>query len=178
MPHYRKHGKILIPLTDEEFAEGMKNGHFVQRKHKGFLALIHYTGIRLTEALRARKEQFNLSRGEIVFDVGKRLKRGIETPPLNIPLETPYAKEIWEAVEDTKPSERVWPYCDKTGYNIVDRVFKYPHYHRLSRITWFFEQGYPISKVRSWTGLSLKALNFYVGIVDVKEMGRALKPKE
>ena len=178
MPHYRKHGKIETPLTDEQFEEGMRNGHFAKQKHKGFVALLHYSAVRKTEALRARKEQFSLVGLEIKFDVGKRLKRGLKTPPLTIPLEAPYATDIWEAVRNTKDGNRVFPYSPKTGYNIVARVFKYPHYHRLSRITWFFEQGFPISQVRSWTGLSLSALNYYVGLVDVAKMGRALKPKE
>lgn len=177
MPWYRKHGKIQTPLSDEGFAEGMKNGRFINRKHRGFVALLYYSAIRKTEALRARREQFQLLRDQIIFDVKKRLKHGIETPPLNIPLSAPYAKEIWRAVETTEKGERVWPYCEKTGYNIVDRVFKYPHYFRLSRITNFFLEGWTIAQVRSWTGLTLKALEAYVGLVDVIKMGDSLGRK-
>jgi len=56
----------------------------------------------------------------------------------------------------------------------VDRVFKYPHYFRLSRITNFFLEGWNIAQVRTWTGLSLKALNYYVGLVDITKMGETL----
>lgn len=174
MPWYRKYGKIQTPLTDEEFLEGMRAGKFVQPEHKGFVALLHYSAVRKKEALRARRDQFRLTGDRIIFDVGKRLKHGIVTPSLIIPLSAPYAKEILDAVKKTKPGERVWPYSDKTGYNIVRRVFKYPHYHRLSRITNFFLAGYTIAQVHSWTGLTLKALDAYVGLVDVIKMGESL----
>lgn len=173
-PHYRKHGKIQVPLSDEEFKQGMQPGHFIQRKHKGFIALLFYTGVRKSEALRVKKEQFQLRSNQIIFDVGRRLKHGLETPPLNIPLDAAYAQEISWAVENTRNKKRVWPYCKKTGYNIVDRVFKYPHYFRLSRITNFFLEGWTIAQVRSWTGLTLKALESYVGLVDVMKMGDSL----
>ena len=58
MPHYRKYGKVQTPLKDEEFIEGMKEGKFVERKHKGFVALLYYFAIRKSEGLRAKKEQF------------------------------------------------------------------------------------------------------------------------
>lgn len=174
MPHYRKHGKIQVPLSEEEFAEGMEHGRFIHRKHKGFVAVLYYTGVRKKEALRTVREQFHILADKIIFDVGKRLKHGIETPPLNIPLSAPYAEEISWAIQNTEPNKRVWPYCDKTGYNIVDRVFKYPHYFRLSRITNFFLEGWTIAQVKAWTGLTLKALDSYVGLVDVMKMGESL----
>ncbi len=178
MPWYRKHGKIQTPLTDEQFLEGMSKGKFVRRKHKGFIALLYYSAVRKSEALRATKEQFRVTTSEIIFEVGKRLKHGIVTPPLNIPLEAPYAEEIRWAVENTKDGRRVFPYSKKTGYNIVDRVFKYPHLFRLSRITNFFDDPrWSIAAVRSWTGLSLKALDFYLGLVSVKKMGESLAKK-
>lgn len=175
MPWYRTHGKIERPLTEEEFLEAMRKGRFVKRKHRGFVALLYYTGIRRGEALRAKKEQFRLYYRKIYFDVGKRLKHGIKTPALIIPLKAPYADEIWYAVEHTEPGHRVWPYSDKTAYNIVRRAFNtYPHHLRLSRITKFFLKGYTIPQVHSWTGLTLKALNYYVGLVDVKKMAESL----
>ena len=55
--------------------------------------------------------------------------------------------------------------------------FNYPHFFRLSRITNFFDEGWTIAQVHSWTGLSLKALDYYVGLVDVKRMGESLGQK-
>jgi len=175
---YKKHGKIQQPISDEAFIEGMKKGYFVERKHRGFCSLLFYSAVRKTEALRSVKEQFQLVDNEIIFDVGVRLKHGIETPALNIPLSAPYAKDIWNAVEDTAATYRVFPYSSKTGYNVVSRVFMYPHLLRLTRITRFFLDGWTIAQVKSWTGLSLQALDYYVGLVDIKRMGESLGQKK
>ena len=175
MPWYRSSGKLMSPITDTEFNKKMQVGQFVRRKHKGFIALLYYSAVRKSEALRSTKEQFKILEDRVIFDVGKRLKHGIHTPPLNIPINASYANEIVWSVVNTKPKKIVWPYSKKTAYNIVHRVFDaYPHYFRLNRITKFFDAGWTIAQVRTWTGLSLKALDFYVGLVDVKKMGESL----
>jgi hypothetical protein len=56
--------------------------------------------------------------------------------------------ELKKCIEETAEGKRVFPYCGKTGYNIVRRAFKYPHLFRLSRITKFFVDGYTIAQVR------------------------------
>lgn len=175
MPHYRAHGKIDSPLTDQEFIDAMNNGKFTERKHKGYLALLFYTAVRNAEALRSVKEQFSIRGIKLFFDVGKRLKHGIITPSLNMPVRAPFVDEILWSIEHTVDKGRVWPYCTKTGYNIVNRVLPaYPHYFRLSRITNFFLEGWTIAQVHSWTGLTLKALNHYLGLVSVLKMGDSL----
>ncbi|HUJ84763.1 MAG TPA: hypothetical protein VLV84_04070 [Candidatus Acidoferrales bacterium] len=175
---YRKEGKKLSPLTDKDFIDGMESGYFVQEGHKAFVALLYYTAVRKSEALRATREQFQITKKDLVFSVGKRLKHGIETPPLKIPLAAPYVDLIVQAINDTKQGEvdfrYVFPYSKKTGYNIVARCFSYPHFFRLSRITNFFLEGWTIAQVHSWTGLTLKALDYYIGLVDIDKMGKSL----
>jgi integrase len=183
---YTKEGKILTPITEQDFSEGMNNGKFVEPKHRAYCVLLFYSAVRKMEALRTVKEQFQISRDTIFWDVLKRLKHGMTTPALPLPLDAPFMDELKEAIEDTEQGERVFPYCPRTGYNIVSRAFKYPHLFRLTRITWFFSPhpelgrpgGFSIAEVRNWTGLSLKALDYYVGLVQLKEMGIALTPKK
>ena len=86
--------------------------------------------------------------------------------------------ELKKCIEETPEGKRVFPYCGKTGYNIVRRAFKYPHLFRLSRITKFFIEGYTIAQLRSSTGLSLAAFEYYVGIVDTQKMGDSLAKVE
>ncbi len=173
MPNYSKAGKILIPLTEGEFQEGMRSGHFCQDKHRGFAALLYYTGIRVSEALRAKRGQFSLQNNRIFFDVLKRLKHGIKTPELEIPLSRSFAFEIWSAVEATKKKKRVWPYSRMTGYNIISRVWSYPHHFRLTRITDLFNKGFTVPEIQSYTGLTLLALNYYIGRASIRKMGEA-----
>lgn len=173
MPNYSKSGKILVPLTEQQFIEGMEKGKFCQDKHRGLASLFYYTGVRLSEALRSKKEQYSLQNKRIYFDVLKRLKHGLQTPPLTIPLSKPYAETIWKAVENTKPKRRVFPYCDKTGYNVISRLWFYPHHLRLTRITDLFNKGFTIPEIRTYTGLTLNALNFYIGLATIEKMGEA-----
>jgi hypothetical protein len=115
------------------------------------------------------------------------LKHGINTPPLVIPRDAPFVEELVSAIKKTPRTQdikngvegtRIWKFCPKTAYNIIDRAFGfYPHFFRLSRITNFFLKGWTIAKVHSWTGLSLRALDFYLGLVDVDRMGMSLSKK-
>jgi len=171
---YTREGKIQTPLTEEDFQDGMENGKFVEPLHRAYCVLLYYSAVRSTEARRVMREQFQLTRSAIMFEVGQRLKHSAKTPALKIPYRAPYVSELKQAIENTRTGERVFPFCDKTGYNIVRRAFKYPHLFRLSRITNFFLEGWTIAQVRSWTGLSLAALNFYVGLVDIAKMGESL----
>lgn len=106
--------------------------------------------------------------------VGKPLK----TQALPIPIEAPYAIELARAIANTKPTKRVFPFSRMTAYRIVRRAFKYPHLFRLSRITWFFSQGWTIDQVRSWTGLTLAALEYYVGTADISRMGKSMAKRK
>jgi hypothetical protein len=175
MPWYRREGKILEPLTDEQFNEGMKRGLFLHQKHRAFNVLLYYSAVRKMEALRSLREQYQITKHNVNFSVGVRLKHGFETQALPLPLEAPFMEDLITALENTERGKRVFPYCPKTGYNVVERAFKYPHLFRLSRITNFFLEGWTIAQVRNWTGLSLKALEYYIGNVNLIKMGKSLR---
>ena len=173
---YSKHGKILTPISNSEFIEGMSNGHFVADRHRSYAVLLYYTAIRRAEGLRCVPEQFTFKKNKIIFDVLVRLKHGIQTPPLTIPRNLPFVDELEKAIRDTAKGKRIWNFCAKTAYNIIDRAFGfYPHFFRLSRVTNFFSEGWTIAQVHSWTGLTLKALDSYLGLVSVNQMGMSLK---
>lgn len=183
MPNYSKSGKTLFPITEKKFIETMTESHFTKDSHRGLVACLYYYGVRISEALRAKKEQFNVTEDKIYFDVLERLKkrkfskkknkviiaRGIlQTAPLPLKLSEPLAYTISEAVECTKAKKRVWPYCRKTGYNIVDRAFNtYPHHFRLTNFTNIAKE-FGIPRLKSWSALTLVALDFYMGIVDIE----------
>jgi hypothetical protein len=52
--------------------------------------------------------------------------------------------------------------------------FKYPHYEGLNRVTTFFKEKRSIAEVQNWTGLSLQALDYYLGLVSIEEMARSM----
>jgi len=156
----------------------MIKGTFKKQKHRGYAVLLYATAIRGGEALRCTPEQFTILNDKVIFEVGKRLKHGIITTPLTIPKDFPFMADLLEAIEATEPGQRIFPYCRKTGYNAIDRAFGfYPHFFRLNRITNFFLAGWSIAQVHSWTGLTLKALDYYLGLVEVDKMGMSLTKK-
>jgi integrase len=173
---YRREGhKILESFTPEVFIENMEHGKFVRASHKPYAVLIYYSGVREMEAKRVTPENFTVTRTAIFFDVGKRLKHSETTPPLKLPLKAPYMNLLKERILATAKDERLFTFSAKTAYNIMYRAgFHYPHLCRLSRITNLFEQGWTVTQVRSWTGLSLSALNYYLGTVDTARMGDKL----
>ena len=149
-PHYRTHGKIETPLTDADWVGVMRRGHFAKREHMGFVAILYYSAVRKSEALRTIRNQLDLKGNRLYYSVGTRLKHGKNTPPLPLPLEAPFVDEIIWCRDQVEPDERVWKFSKKTAYNVVARVLRgYPHYFRLSRITNFFLAGWTIAQVRS-----------------------------
>ena len=177
MPHYRIEGKLTEPMTDQDFIDGMTSGKFIEPSHRAYCVLLYYSAVRKSEARRALKEQFRLTPKFLVFEVKRRLKHGIETPPLKIPLKAPFVTDLAETVSATPDGQRVFSFSDKTAYNVVRRVYHYPHFFRLSRITSFFADGWSIAQVKNWTGLSLAALEYYVGLVDIDKMAESLAKK-
>jgi integrase len=175
LPNYKE--KITEAINQPDFIETMQKGLFVQSpKHQGFTALIAYTGVRVSEALRLTRSQFRLTPEILFIDVGPRLKHSKTTQPLPIPLAAPYVNAIEDSLKDLKQKDRVWPYCRKTGYHIIRRAgFHYPHFLRLSRITNFLLAGYTIPDIQSWTGQSATTINAYVGMVNISKMGEGLK---
>ena len=177
---YSREGKIQTPLTDADFEEGMKNGTFIQTGHRAYCILLYYSAVRTTEAHRVVREDFKFTRSTVLFDVHQRLKHSKPTPALTIPLSAPFVQELKDHIEKAKPGERVFNWRSrKTCYNIIQRVptFHYGHLFRLSRITNFFLAGWTIAQVKSWTGLSLAALEYYVGLVDTVKMGLSMGKK-
>lgn len=176
MPNYQKYGKIEQPISPEEWAKRMDQGHFVRRKHKGFCATLYYFAVRCSEGLKATKDQFTVNNRDLFFDVGERLKHSKRTPSLNILRELPYVSDIEWAVEHTDTKQKVFPFSRQTGYNVIVRVFPtYPHFFRLNRITQMFNEGWTISEVQNWTGLTLASLNYYVGLANIRRKGRTIR---
>lgn len=173
MPHYKEKYEFII--TPEDFKKLFNTAKIlVYPEHAGLISFLYYTGVRISEALNLTKESFRLINDNIFVDIN-RLKRSSKTNPLRIPRNKPFAEYIHESVEGTRKNRRVWPYCRKTGYNISTRFLRYPHYFRLNRITNFFLDGFSVVEVQNWTGLTLQALNYYIGLIDINRMGEALK---
>ncbi len=178
---YRLEGhKILKPMSDEQFNDGMTHGHFVKSEHRAYCVLLFYSAVRKTEGCgeRLKKEAFTITEDSIYFDVGKRLKHSTTVEAIPLSLNAPYMDLLKKQIEQTEAGKPVFDFCPKTAYNVVRRAFKYPHLFRLTRITTFLLKGFTIPEIHSWTGLSVSALNYYVGLVSTARMGESLAKKK
>lgn len=154
----------------------MNTGKFCEKSHRAFVVVLYYFGIRKSEALKALRRQFWIERGNLIFDVGKRKKRSKRTPPLKIATDKPFIPELIEHLLGiTDAQERVFNFCSRTAYNITERFLDtYPHYFRLSRITNELNKGRTIPEMKTFTGLTLTALDSYVGIVTIDKIAKDL----
>jgi integrase len=172
---YSIEGKVKIPLSQKEFEVGVRSGKFLKDSHKAFAILLYYTGLRKNELRRAIKQQFKVQSKILVFDVGQRLKHSKQTPALKLPLKLPFMEIVLNEIELTKSDgAKVFDFSDRTAYNIIRRVWHYPHHLRLTRITKEFNKKRTISQVQNFTGLTLQALNSYIGEVDISLIGEGL----
>lgn len=164
-------------MYDEEFSLLMKAKPFVLEQHKALIAFLYLTGVRISEALAMTRKQFKRTPTLLYVDIGKRLKGSKITPALPLSLKAPYIHNIILTYELLDREALVFPYSRKTGYNIATRFITYPHYFRMNRITRFFLDQFTIPEVKSWTGLSLTALNYYIGKANLEKMGKSLSER-
>lgn len=98
----------------------------------------------------------------------------VRTPPLTLPISAQYMTTLQDAIDNTPKEKPLFPYSPGTAYNIIHRVWNYPHLMRLSRISWFLLNGWTPLQIKSWTGLSLSAIDYYAGLVDTMKMGKSM----
>ncbi len=104
--------------------------------------MLYYTALRRGEALKVTEDKFRITDDTIRFNVDERFKASEETNDLPLRLDLQHIEYLKEIIEETKPGERLFRFCPKRAYNIVRRVWKYPHLFRLTRITWFLSKGF------------------------------------
>lgn len=165
-----KHGKQTDTIDLGFLKKRMnKKGAFKNpSRDKSFLALLYWTGVRKSEAFERVKEDFKITETDLIVDFHQRKKRGLEVPPLEIPLELPFVDLIVERVNRIKPGRRVWNISGVTAWRITKRALGdqyYPHFLRLNRITRMFDDPTTtIPEIKSWTGIkTTQSLDVYIG---------------
>lgn len=170
--HRYKHGKIMKPITFPEFEKALEHPYNAALCYRSFIALIYYTGVRVSEALRAVKEDFRTERATLYWDVGRRLKHGRVTPPLPLDLSQPHMNLILEQLNSTKKGERLFDFDRVTAWRHVKKGgLGYNHLARLSAMTFFLKSGYSIAEIVNWFGVSVQTVNSYIGDLTLEKMG-------
>lgn len=163
MPKYKK--KITRLMDYKEFKEKIDSLPIARR---AFLSILFFTGCRVSEALALTSDDISCTEDTIYIQFF-RLKGSKQTDP----TEPPRADALtWLCDQEGK----LFTFSRKTAYNIVKKVFPdlYPHYFRMNRITNTLEK-FGVPTVKHSFGLSLSSIEHYIGKVDIKRVGKALR---
>ena len=162
MPKYRK--KITRPMDYDEFKTAIID---LPIARQAFLSILFFAGCRISEALALTSDDIHCTK-DMIYIQFFRLKGSKQTDPQEIPRAD--ALE-WLCEQEGK----LFTFCRKTGYNIVNGVFSqlYPHYFRMNRVTKVLDKFGAVT-VQNTFGLSLNSIQSYVGKVDIKRVGKAL----
>jgi len=149
----------------DEFKEAIQDQ---PRNRQAFFTLLFFSGCRVSEALALSSNDINCTEDMIYIDFF-RLKGSKQTDPIPLPKEG--ALE-WLCEQEGE----LFPFCRKTGYNIVKRVFAqlYPHYFRMNRFTKVAEK-HGLATMINFSGLAPTSVSHYIAKVDIKTVGKALQ---
>lgn len=181
--HRYKHGKIMKPIEFGEFEAALRHPYNTDLHYQAFIVLLYYTGVRVSEALRAIKEDFSAERATLYWDVGVRLKtrrkrkdgtiyEGKRTKPLPLDLSQPHMDLLLEQISRSKKGEKIFDFDRTTAWRHVKKGgLGYNHLARLSALTFFLKNGYSIAEIVNWFGVSVQTVNSYIGDLSLEKMG-------
>jgi len=163
MPAYNK--KQTRQMEYDEFEDGLTD---LPQNKQAYLSILFFAGVRVSEALALTSNDITCTE-ETIYIQFFRLKGSTQTDPTPIP-KTRYTN--WLCEQEGK----LFPWCRKTGYNIVHRAFPsmYPHFFRMNRITKISEK-HGDAFVYSYVGICAQSIDHYRGKVDIMKVGQALK---
>ena len=162
MPAYNK--KITRQMEYKEFERGLYD---LPQDRQAFLSILFFAGVRVSEALALTSNDISCT-PNIIYIQFFRLKGSKQTDPTPIPR-TIYTS--WLCNQEGK----LFPWCRKTGYNIVHRVFEgfYPHFFRQNRVIKIsIKRG--DAYVYSYMGICAQSIDHYRGKVETIDVGKDL----
>lgn len=164
MPKYKK--KITRPMDYEEFKPAIDGLEDI--RDRAFMTVLFFTGVRISEARALTPNDITCTKETIYLQI-YRLKGSKQTDPLEIPR-VDALHYLCGLEEDPFPFSRM------TGYRIVKRCFPtlYPHYFRMNRVTKTLDK-HGVVAVQNTFGLSLNSIESYIGKMDIKRVGVALR---
>jgi len=162
MPKYKK--KITRLMDYDEFKEAIQDLPLMKRS---FLSLLFFAGCRISEAIALTSDDINCTEDTIYIQFF-RLKGSKQTDPQQLPRADALK---WLCGQEG----RLFPFTRNYGFRLVKNVFPklYPHYFRMNRVTKTLI-GFGVVAVQNIFGLSLSSIEFYIGKIDIKNVGKAL----
>lgn len=163
MPKYNK--KITSLMEYADFKEAIQD---LTIQKRAFLSVLFFAGCRVSEALALTSDDV-ICMGDTLFIQFFRLKGSKQTDPTELPRVDGLR---WLCDQEGE----LFPFCRSTAYRTVKKAFPrlYPHYFRMNRITKTLTK-FDVPTVKHGFGLSLTSIDHYIGKVDIKRVGKALR---
>ena len=175
MPAYIK--KITRLMDYKEFSNAILE---LSEDRQALLSILFFAGCRVSEALALTSNDISCT-GDTIFIQFFRLKGSKQTDPQELPRADALlwlCKQIcFSCSRPTSEQEgRLFSFTRMTAYRTVKKVFSdlYPHYFRMNRVTDSLKK-FDAATVCNVYGMNLNSINHYIGKVDIKRVGVALR---
>ena len=163
MPAYIK--KITRLMDYKEFSNAILE---LSEDRQALLSILFFAGCRVSEALALTSNDISCT-GDTIFIQFFRLKGSKQTDPQELPRADALT---WLCEQEG----RLFSFTRMTAYRTVKKVFSdlYPHYFRMNRVTDSLKK-FDAATVCNVYGMNLNSINHYIGKVDIKRVGVALR---
>lgn len=153
-------------------------------EEKLFSLLLLLTGVRISEALNVRRENFDFSNESIHIETLKKRKKGIWR---EIPLPEWYLQSIKQFMESQKlePKNRLWNWSRSTASRRIKKILKEANIIGIQACPKGLRHGFgvqcilvdvPLNLVKKWMGhSSLKVTMIYLNVIGKEERRFARK---
>lgn len=167
MPKYNK--KITRLMDYKEFRKAIYDEeHNLPIMKQALLSVLFFAGCRVSEALALTGNDIHCTE-DTIFIQFFRLKGSKQTDPQEVPKADAL---LWLCGQEGN----LFPFTRKTAYRLIKKVFPnlYPHYFRMNRITKTLDR-FGAVVVCNTIGVSISTIGEYIGKVDIKRVGKALR---
>lgn len=169
-------------LTEAEWDAFEVHVKALPEERQTFCLTLFYTGCRISEALELVSERVDVAKQTLVFECLKKRRRGIFR---EVPIPDHLLEQIQRVHDLSDPTEKLWPFCRRTGLRIVRRVMAEVDVNGIQGCPRGLRHSYGVhaslyavspGKIQKWMGhADLKTTMIYADAVDAEEREMAAR---
>jgi len=201
-PGFHTHYKVKqdLILSSDEIFKKFDECRDINDEDRSFFVALYYSGCRRSEIYTLRISDIQLTSARMLLTIHRK-KHSHQTPQIPFELSwrgMDYLIKLYNKRKDFKPTSKYiqvfdknlnppcqiehqkdrWLFLNMSGSHaltVIKRILGtdfYCHYLRLLRVSELCNHEVSIGLIRSWTGLSLKSIEHYLGM-DKRQIDKA-----